>query len=416
MTSTLGYATGTFLLRYLTDYLGMAAAVAGSLLLLSKIYDAVSDVAMGVISDRTRTRMGRRRPYLAFGTVLAAISIWAIFAVPESLHGSSLTAYVFVLMLFWATAYTMFSVPYLTMPAEITSDPAERTRLISFRVYATGAASLLTGSVGPLLLVWFGGDRAAHGEMALVFAGVILAAGLLAFVATKASNETPVAAGYRSSFVRDALIVVRDGPFLRLAAVELTRLFGLTTHSTTMAFFTKYVMLAGDSMIAVIMTIQTVMLLLSQPSWVWISNRVGKPASYTIAALLHASCSLLFMTVGPNTPIGIIAILSIGYGTAAGGIFLLNNAMLPDAIARSALATGARNEALFVSVLSFAEKLAFGFAGFAVGVILGLFGFVGGQDPAAIGDDARMGIVVTFSVLPAFFVGCSALFLRGYKV
>ena len=188
VTSTLGYATGTFLLRYLTDYLGMAAAVAGSLFALSKIYDAASDVAMGVISDRTRTRIGRRRPYLAMGAVLAAISIWAIFAVPEGLQGTALTAYVFLLMLFWATAYTMFSVPYLTMPAEITSDPAERTRLVSFRVYATAAATLLTGSFGPLLLVWFGGDRAAHGEMALVFAAVILAAGLLAFVATKGAH------------------------------------------------------------------------------------------------------------------------------------------------------------------------------------------------------------------------------------
>ena len=416
VTSTLGYATGTFLLRYLTDYLGMAAALAGSLLALSKIYDAVSDVAMGAISDRTRTRIGRRRPYLALGAVLAAISIWAIFSVPEELHGTRLTGYVLMLMLFWATAYTVFSVPYLTIPAEITRDPAERTRLISFRVYATAAASLLTGSFGPLLLVWFGGDRSAHGEMALVFAGVILGAGLWAFVATKGGNEQPVVSGYRSSFVRDALIVVRDGPFLRLAAVELTRLFGLTTFSTTIAFFTKYVLLAGDSMIAVIMTTQTLMMLVSQPFWVRTSNRVGKPASYSIAALLHASCSLLFLAVGPDTSIAVIAGISVAHGTAAGGLFLLNNAMLPDAIARSAMVTGARNEALFVSVLSFAEKLAFGFAGFAVGAILGLFGFVGGQDPAALGDSARTGILMTFCILPAMFVGCSALFLRGYKV
>lgn len=416
VTSTLLYATNTFLLRFLTDHLGIAAAMAGFLFALSKVYDAISDVAMGIISDRTNTRIGRRRPFLALGTVLAAISIWAIFAVPESFTGGALLAYVFFLMLLWTTAYTIFNIPYLAMPAEMTANPAERSHLISFRVYASGSASLLASGAGPLLLVWFGSDRAAHADMGLVFAAFILAAGLLCFFATSDAPATKRQTAYKVNFFREAKIILRDGAFMRLALVEVTRLFGITTHSVSTAFFTKYVLQASDTMLAFIVTTQTVAMILSQPFWVWFGKRFGKPAGYATGAGLYALTSLLYILVGPETPLGIIAMLSIAYGAAGGGIFLMSNSMFPDVIASSTKRTGIQNEALYVAVQSFVEKLAHGLAGFAVGSILGIFGYLGGLDPSAVTEEARFGIVIAWCIVPAIFVGGSALFLRGYRV
>ena len=120
------------LMVYLISAVGVAPAIAGSLVFISKIYDGITDPLMGIISDRTNSRWGRRRPYLLAGGVLAALSVIGLFSV-HTVTFAPTQIWILVMLLVAATAYTVFNVPYMSMPAEMVQDPYERSKLMSFR-------------------------------------------------------------------------------------------------------------------------------------------------------------------------------------------------------------------------------------------------------------------------------------------
>jgi len=147
LSEQLGWATGSmgtgvmigaltgYGLYYMTNYLGIAAGMAGSLIGLSKFYDMISDPVMGQISDRTRSKWGRRRPYLLVGTIACPLALLLLFHLPAFESSSLTVALIFFVLLLYATAFTFFNVPYFAMPAEMTSNYHERTVIMSQRVF-----------------------------------------------------------------------------------------------------------------------------------------------------------------------------------------------------------------------------------------------------------------------------------------
>ena len=128
------FNTQTVLLtRFMTDEMGIAASTAGFLLLVSKLYDAVTDPVMGYITDHTDSKWGRRRPWIFLGGVGSACSFIYLFNIPSSL--SAITG-VFIGLIAYSTFYTIFNVPYLSMPAQMSTDPNDRSALIAWRVRA----------------------------------------------------------------------------------------------------------------------------------------------------------------------------------------------------------------------------------------------------------------------------------------
>ena len=170
---------GLLLLPYLTDTLGIAAAVAGFIVFLPKAWDVILNPIAGRISDRSSSPRGRRRPFLLWGGLSLAVFFSLLFAGPTE---SALIGGIYVVALFLAcaTAYAFFQVPYVAMPAEMTLNYRERTSLMTWRVAILAVAILISGATAPILVNAYGGNPSVAGYRTMgVFVAVILVVGVL---------------------------------------------------------------------------------------------------------------------------------------------------------------------------------------------------------------------------------------------
>ena len=183
VTGAFGTVPGLLLLPYLTDTLGVAAGVAGLLVLAPKAWDVLVNPVAGRLSDRTRTRWGARRPYLLFGGFALAILFAAIFAGVSS--GAAGAIWVCVAFMAAATAFAFFQVPYVAMPAEMTegaglTDPyGERTRMMTWRVAFLALTILVSGAVAPIVVNLFGDGITGYRAMG-VFIALLMIVGTVA--------------------------------------------------------------------------------------------------------------------------------------------------------------------------------------------------------------------------------------------
>ena len=232
------FNTQTVLLtRFMTDELGIAAGVAGLLLLLSKLYDAVTDPLMGWITDRTKSKWGRRRPWLIIGGVGTAMAFIYLFNVPSNI--SVITA-IFIGLIAYSTFYTIFNVPYLAMPAEMSTLPLERTRLVAWRVRAIGMGQLIGSSFAPMMVFWFGGGRSAHGKMAIILGFVAMIAIIFCFLGTKGANQTVPKLKTKLSLKDSTKLILENKPFLFLIITKFLQLTATAIMLASMAYFFQH--------------------------------------------------------------------------------------------------------------------------------------------------------------------------------
>ena len=168
----------------------MGAALAASLIAFSKIYDAVTDPIMGAISDRSGGSGSRRRPWLLWGGIMCAAALPILFAAP-GFEGAALIAWLIFALLFYATAYTVFTVPYLAMPSEMTDDRHTRSYIMSWRVKGIAVGQLLAGTAGPALVALFGSGAIGHQSMSWVMGAIVLIATLACYKLTASARHLP---------------------------------------------------------------------------------------------------------------------------------------------------------------------------------------------------------------------------------
>ena len=414
--SLLFNATSLLLLRYLVDHVGIAAALAGLLIGGAKIYDAITDPLMGTISDRTKSAAGRRRPYLLLGSFISGLSFVFLF----SLAGIKGSEYILLLtglaLLLNATGYTIFNVPYLAMPAEMTQSYHERTSLMSFRVASVAVGQLAASFVGPLLLVAYGGGATGHTAMALVLGLVIFAAGATCYWMTRNApiqHQSKTPAGFVEQF-RTAL---ENRPFILLLGVKFMQLLGLAIFISMLPFLFTRVLKVPDTYLGLYFLAQASFMLMSQPVWVRMSRNFGKRTSYFIAIAIYTSAALTWLLAGEGEPvIGIMARGAVA-GLGAGGLLLIGQSMLPDTMEYDYQISGERREGVLAGVYTTVEKFSFSFGPAIAGMLLGAAGYIQSADVTVEQPEAvRMVIYACVAVLPVIVTIAGSLLLLGYKI
>ncbi|MEH0844673.1 MFS transporter [Micromonospora sp. CPCC 205711] len=414
-TGAFGTVPGLLLLPYLTDTLGVAAGVAALLVLLPKAWDVLVNPVAGRISDRTRSRWGPRRPWLLGAGLALAALFAAIFAAPFGAAPAA-GAYVAVAFLATATAFAFFQVPYVAMPAELTDDRAERTRLMSWRIAVLALAILVSGAVAPMVVTAGGDGVAGHRWMGLFVATLIAVGALGAFLGTRTAPTGAVVATEPS--LRAQLAVAgANRPFRALLIVFVVQSAGVATILAGVSYFADQVLRDPENGPTLLFACFVGPALLVMPVWTRVGARVGKRTALVAASLLLAA-GALGLVAAPVLPAAasyaVVALIGVGY--AGQQVFAL--AMLPDVVAHSTARTGRRQAGVFTGLWTAGETLGLALGPGLYGLVLQLCGYVSSSTGTAATqpDSARLGILLGFTVLPALLIAPVTLLLRHYTL
>ncbi|MDZ4374208.1 MAG: MFS transporter [Phenylobacterium sp.] len=410
-------ANSVLLLRFLTDYVGIAAVTAGALIAASKLFDTAVDPLIGMASDRTKSRWGRRRPYILIGTILAVSSFWFMFSMPIAADMNTRILLVTATLMVNAFAYGLFMIPYLAMPAEMTTTPMQRTTLISKRVIFAAAGSATAAFAGPRVIAALGGGLEGHQVMAFVAGGLILTAGIACFLFTGNAARTVPPPKTTLSTKEQFKTVISNRPFVVLVATKLTNLLAVAMYQAITPFV--FVTAIGHTYAEMSYYLLThgLMTLFVQPLWVRFSRRFGKKRMFWFGTVFYVAGILSWLLAGPNDPWWLLAARGLLTGGGGGGMLLAGQSMLPDTIEHDYNRTGLRREGVLAGVYTTVEKLASAFAVSMTGVVLGAVGYIHGKGMAgAIQSPEVVEAIRNVLFLPAFFQIASCFVLAFYNL
>lgn len=409
-TGTFGTVPGLLLLPYLTDTLGITALVAGLIVFGPKAWDVVLNPISGRISDRSTRAGGRRRPFLLVGGLSLAVAFALLFAGPVE-PGWLAGTYVVVLFLLCATAYSFFQVPYVAMPAEMTTDYTERTRLMTWRVAILALAILLSGATAPIVVNAFDDETTGHRVMG-VYVAVIIAIGAGgAWRGTRHAPEHPVDTA--DGTLLDQLRLVRaDAQFSALLATFVLQAIGVGAMLAGVAYVADD-LLGTDVAATILFAAFVAPALLVMPLWERFAQRHGKKVGYQLStALLVVGALVLFAARQDLTFLVYPAAAVVGVGYAGAQLFPL--AMLPDVAAADAERSGQNRVGVYTGVWTAGETLGLAIGPGLFAVVLALGGYTSSRDDVAQSDGALTAIALGFSVVPAALIALSALTLRRF--
>ena len=411
-TGTFGTVPGLLLLPYLTDTLGVTAVLAGLVVLLPKAWDVVLNPLAGRISDRTVDPRGPRRPWLLRGGLTLAVCFALLFAGPD-LGTVADTVWVLVAFLACATAYAFFQVPFVAMPAELTDDYDERTRLMTWRVALLALTILLTGATAPLIRDAVGG-RDGYRLMGLVMALVIVVGVVSAYAGTRRAPVRAVEAG-AGTLADQVRVVAAARDFRALLTTFVVQALGIGAMLAGVDYVAREVLESkGASTVLFVCFVGPALLL--TPVWARVGERVGKQRGYVASSLCLAAGALLLVTAQVVPPVVVfLATALVGVGYAGAQVFPL--AMLPDAAAVDAHRSGSNRAGVYTGIWTAGETLGLALGPGLYALVLAVGGYIsseGGEvsQPAS----AVTAITLGFSLVPAALVLLSLWWLRGYRL
>ncbi|HWU03845.1 MAG TPA: MFS transporter [Novosphingobium sp.] len=412
-------------LRFLTDNLGVAAAAAGMIFAVVKIYDGLLDPAVGAWSDNfgwnwARERWGRRLPFLFAGGLAMPLGVVLLFGAPD--FGSVLVAELFVTLalIIHATGYTLLTIPGFAMVVEASEDHHERTRLMAWRVLGNSIGMLIGSALPARLLAVWGEDRHAHLGMSLVIAGIVLVAVLVAVWCMRDAPRTVPSqtAPARFSLARQARLAWANRPFRTLAMAHVLLLLGTAIGSAALAYFSRYVLQKSDAWLGSYILVATIATVASMPLWVRGTAIVGKKAGYMGAMTVYGLMQLAWLTATPAEAMSVQVVRAAIIGVASGGMILCAYAMLSDAVRYDYIQSGERREGAFAGFTTLFDKLSAALALALMGWILAGMGYA----PSVHGTgavqsaSALLGIRICLAVIPALSMLGAVLIVAGYHL
>ena len=357
---------------FLTDVVGLDPRLASVAAFVGILWDAINDPVVGTLSDRVRTRWGRRRPFFLFSIPFGLGFLFLWWAPPwQSQVGLMLT--VMAAYMLADTLQTLVIVPYLAMTPELTPDYDERTSITSFRMFWNLIASLLAAAAAPAILdaVVGGGGSQQQGYLivAAVFGGLAIVPFLLMFAFLREPAAPPLQEGERREPVRHVFRTLwRNVPFRYATALNMLTWVSLDLVGLILPFFLTYWIAQGDllaqaNLFGMSLGLETAVLgvlfivaIVFLPFWAWLAGRMGKQQAFIIGAAFWAAVQISMVLLQPGEiewVLRLAALAGIGLSMAQ----VLPDAIFPDVVEWDELLTRRRREGAYYGAKNFVRKL-----------------------------------------------------------
>jgi glycoside/pentoside/hexuronide:cation symporter, GPH family len=403
--------SGFFLLFFLTNIAGIKPAVAGLVLLFPKLWDVISDPIMGAISDRTRSRWGRRRPYLLFGAIPFGLVFFLMFVAPEYGSATARALHVGVMFALGCTVFTIINVPYSSMVPEMTDDYNERMSITSYRMIGSSIGVLLAGGLA-MPLVKIGGQGVdGFRFMGMVFGIAITVITLVCFQGTQGART--IASGETMPSAREQIrIALKNYPFIMLIISYMLQSIGIGVLMAGLIFYVKHVMNLPESFMGIIFPILFGTAIVFIPVWVKIGKRLGKIRAYRVGLVLISVMLIsTFFTSPSQIYLFYTQIFLLGIGFSSFQLFPFS--MLPDTVEYDQMRSGLRREGIFSGAWASGQKMAYSVGPAIVGFALSISGFEGtGAQPESVST----GIRLVFCLFPTIMLLLSLIPFSRYTL
>ncbi|HUX11917.1 MAG TPA: glycoside-pentoside-hexuronide (GPH):cation symporter [Spirochaetia bacterium] len=406
---------GFYFIFFLTDVAGVPAGIAGTILLIARLWDAITDYFMGVISDRTRSRFGRRRPYILAGSLPFGIAFALLWIIPTGDPVLLFLYYTGATVLF-NSAFTVVAIPYNSMLPELTQNYDERTSIAGYKMSLSFVGTLVAAA-GIMLFVdvIFPGKPAYAASfplMGIVFGAVITATLIVTFAGTRERIVAPAPAhpaGLFSTFRS----ILRLREFRIVLAMFLFNMVGFDLIQTLLIYFLKHVVQIPDALTFVIMAIPLLVAIAAAPFWISIGQKFGKRKAYIWAAI-YLTATLLVCLLVPVGDLALIVVVASLAGVGISASQVIPFSIVPDVIEIDEYQNGVRREGAFYGITMFLYKVASAVAIAGASALLGLFGYIettSGSASVVQPASAITGIRVLLGVGPGIFFLISAYFV-----
>ncbi|MBR6569538.1 MAG: MFS transporter [Clostridia bacterium] len=405
-----------YMLFYYTDVVGIDAGIAGTAILVGKLtWDMVNDVLFGYLEDKTRSKWGRRRPYLILCPVPLMLSFWLLLSLPTGMSNIAAFFAIIGTFILFDTFNTLLGTAYSAMTAEMTSDYDERTSVSTYRMmfnvvgYILGAgittmlASIISNATGASV-------REAWGTVGLIFGAVAAVTSLIpglfvkgsAIVENKPTEIPPV---------RAILSTFRNKPFVKYIIISAIMSTAFTLVTTMLPYYLIYQMDMGATQtLVMLLMLGTLAICLIPCSKV--SGKIGKARTYALGLVIACSALIVafFLPTGAGLPVYIVAaVAGLGFSSQ----WVCPHSMMPDVIEYDELATGERREGIYYGMHAMCGKVTGALGSAICGWGLSLTGYV---ENAVQTSSALMGIRVMFALLPAVLLLICVPLLMRYPI
>jgi GPH family glycoside/pentoside/hexuronide:cation symporter len=392
---------------FLTDVVGVKPSIAAVAFFIGSTWDYVNDPIVGYISDRTHSRWGRRRPFLLFGALPFALAFTLLWWKPPLESSVALAIYYSIAFAIYDTAATFVYMPYFALTPELTDDYDERTGLTSTRMFFSILGSLLAFTLPLWVVNGFHPEHAGRVLMMGVLFGFVSALPL--FLVFFGTRERPEFMNKEQTVgLKDSIKMTwQNKPFIFGLIMFLFNGVTMSIIQVILLYYVKYVVLREHQSDMIMATI-FVVAIIALPLWEWISRRWNKRWAYISGIAFLAVVLLILSSLTPQTGMVFIMVLCVLAGIGVSAMHVMPWAIIPDAIEYGEWKTGERQEGMFYSLITLAQKVASSIAIPLALLILQASGYIANSttQPAS----AIFGIRMIAGPIPAFTLSMGILF------
>lgn len=407
---------GFYLLFFLTNVVGMQAALAGAALMIGKIWDAVTDPAVGYISDRTHTRWGRRRPYMFVGAILLALFMVLMFTSPDIGTPWLLFAVIVVMYCVLNTAYTLVNIPYGALTPELTEDFDERTALNGYRMTFAVIGTFIGAALVIPITNLAETQEAGWSLMGAIMGGIMLASTFITIFTIRETKRQAVTT--QGNPFKEYFSVLRLKTFVTALVPWALHITGVNIIQGALLYYFQYVY-GNEAAFQIALPILLGTTMLCIPLWVQLSKRLGKKLSYNIGMAIVGTASLVLFFLGHLYDETFAYVIMFAAGIGLSTNYVMPWSIVPDVVEYDYAERGVRREGVFYGMWTFVSKIGQSVAVGLNGLILTIFGYVEPTDALPNpeqGELAQLGIRLLIGPVPALFFLAGIIVLLFYPI